>query len=223
MAALESRGESVTVDLRRAAAGTGVLAAAYLAGSIPFAQIGAQLRRGVDLREVGTGTVSGTGLYRVAGFGALAVYGVLDVAKGAVGPALAARVAGRPSTLATAAASLAVAGHNWSPFLRGQGGRGIAPAMGALLVTAPEGAALLLTGLAVGKLAGATATGCAVADVLLVPVLELVGGPDHGTVGAAVLAPLLAARLAGNGPPIRRSATVYLRRLLLDRDTWQPA
>ena len=33
---------------------------------------------------------------------------------------------------------LAVAGHNWSVFLRGAGGRGIAPALGATLVLAPD-------------------------------------------------------------------------------------
>ncbi|MBM3693235.1 MAG: hypothetical protein FJW77_08100 [Actinobacteria bacterium] len=42
---------------------------------------------------MGNGTVSGTALYRVAGFPALSVAGILDVAKGAVGPVLA---GGRP-------------------------------------------------------------------------------------------------------------------------------
>src|SRR5437660_880085 len=81
-----------------------------------------------------------------AGFRVLAVAGVLDVAKGAVGPLLAGR--DRPA-LAAAAAAAGVAGHNWSPFLRGAGGRGISPAIGALLAGAPVGAAVLLGGLAV--------------------------------------------------------------------------
>ncbi|MGA7271454.1 MAG: glycerol-3-phosphate acyltransferase, partial [Acidimicrobiia bacterium] len=64
-----------------------VMALSYLVGSIPFSGLVARLLRGVDLRDYGTGTVSGTGLYRVAGFGPLVVGGVLDVAKGSVGPA----------------------------------------------------------------------------------------------------------------------------------------
>src|SRR5207244_1892983 len=95
-----------------------VLAAGYAAGAIPFSNIAARRARGVDLRAVGTGTVSGTALYRVAGFGPLALAGIFDVAKGAVGPVLAGR--DRP-VLAAAGGGLAVAGHNWSPFLAGAG------------------------------------------------------------------------------------------------------
>src|SRR2546422_10651684 len=111
--------------MRRAAA----VPAAYLAGSVPFSNIMARRTRGVDLREVGSGTVSGTSLYRVAGFGPLALAGVLEIAKGAVGPALAGR--DRP-VLAAAAAGARGAGHAWLLFLQGAGGRGIPPARGAV-------------------------------------------------------------------------------------------
>ena len=43
----------------------------------------------VDLRDVGNGTVSGTSLYRVAGFGPLALAGIADIAKATIGPLLA--------------------------------------------------------------------------------------------------------------------------------------
>lgn len=208
---------------RRTATAIGALTAGYLAASVPFAQYGAR-RRGVDLRRFGTGTVSGTGLFRVAGPRVLATYGVLEVAKGAVGPALAARVDGRrDGPLAAVAALAAVAGHNWSPLLGGAGGRGVSPAMGALLVCAPAGSAVLLTGLAVGKLAGETALGCAAADLALVPALRAVGGRPQARAGLAVLVPIVVKRLAGNGPPMAPTPGVYLRRLLLDRDTWTEA
>src|SRR3954452_5357757 len=113
-----------------------VIAASYLAGAIPFSNLMAKRRRGVDLRTVGPGTVSGTSLYEVAGFGALAVAGICDIAKGAVGPALAGR--DRPG-LQAAVCAAAVAGHNWSPFLSGAGGRGISPAIGALAAAGPGG------------------------------------------------------------------------------------
>src|SRR5207237_775868 len=117
---------------------------------IPFSNIASRRTRGVDLREVGSGTVSGTALYRVAGFTPLAVAGVLDVSKGAVGPLLAGR---RRPLLAAVAGGAAVVGHNWSPWLRGAGGRGIAPAFGSLLATAPTGVPVLAAGLVAGRLA----------------------------------------------------------------------
>src|SRR2546423_3252882 len=131
-----------------------VLAAAYLAGAIPFSNLIAKRRQGVDLRTVGTGTVSGTSLYEVAGFGALALAGVCDIGKGAVGPVLAGR--DRPG-LQAAACAAAVAGHNWSPFLGGAGGRGISPAIGALGAAAPAGRAILLRRMAVRPLSRETA------------------------------------------------------------------
>ncbi len=66
----------------------GVCLLAFLAGAIPFSNLVARRSRGVDLRQTGSGTVSGTALYRVAGFRALAVSGICDVAKGALGPLL---------------------------------------------------------------------------------------------------------------------------------------
>jgi glycerol-3-phosphate acyltransferase PlsY len=192
-----------------------VVTSSYLVGAVPFSNLAARRTRGVDLRRVGNGTVSGTALHEVAGFGPLAVAGVLDVAKGAVGPLLAGR--DRP-LLAAVAGGAAVAGHNWSAFLGGSGGRGISPAMGALLAEAWPGTAVLGTGLAAGRLARHTALGCFVADVLLVPVLARTHGRQGAAAGAAIVVPLLAKRIAGNGPPRPRRPGWWSSRLLYDRD-----
>ena len=192
-----------------------VLAAGYLAGSIPFSNLFARRTRDVDLRTVGSGTVSGTSLYAVAGFGPLAVAGVLEVGKGAVGPLLAGR--DRPG-LAAAAGGAAVVGHNWSPFLRGAGGRGISPAIGALLPHAWPGSVALLAGLAVGRLARETGLGSFVADLALVPLLARTRGPEGALAGGAVVVPLIAKRLTGNGLPAERPPGLFRNRLLYDRD-----
>src|SRR5262245_35161989 len=160
-----------------------VLVIAFVAGSIPFSNLAARITRGVDLRTVGSGTVSGTSLFRVAGFPALAVAGILDVAKGALGPALA---GGDRPTLAAFAGGLAVIGHNWSPFLRGAGGRGVAPALGALLVQAWPGAVLLLGGLVLGKVFRATGLGGFVAEALLTPALAVLDGASGALAGVAI-------------------------------------
>ena len=192
-----------------------VLAVAFFVGAIPFSNIAAQLTRGVDLRTVDNGTVSGTNLYKVAGFGPLAIAGVLDVAKGAVGPLL----AGHDRLwLAALAGGLAVIGHDWSPFLGWHGGRGISTAMGALLVTAWPGALLLLAGMALGRIVDQAGFGSFVADLVLVPFLATAMGAAAALAGAAVVLPMLVKRLTGNGRPTEPRPRTYALRLLFDSD-----
>jgi glycerol-3-phosphate acyltransferase PlsY len=192
-----------------------VVGLGWLAGSIPFSNIAARRRAGVDLRDVGGGTVSGTALHGVAGFGPLAVAGVCDIAKGAVGPVLAGR--DRPMLAATAAVA-AVAGHNWSPWLGGAGGRGLSVAMGSLVVGSWPGTLVLASGLAAGRLCRQTGLGSFVADVALVPVLAKTRGRAGLLAGAGLTGVMLAKRLAGNRPPTRPGLDVYLHRLLYDSD-----
>ncbi|MGH9030874.1 MAG: glycerol-3-phosphate acyltransferase [Acidimicrobiia bacterium] len=196
-----------------------VIAAAYLVGAIPFSNIAARRTRGVDLRHVGTGTVSGTSLYKVAGFVPLAVAGVFEVAKGAVGPAL----AGDRALLAAVAGGVAVIGHDWSPFLRGAGGRGVAPTLGALIVNAWPGAALVGVAMLVGWATKQTGLGTFIGMVLLVPVLGALYGGSGAIVGVAVAAPMFVKRMVGNARPVDGRAPTYVTRLVFDRDAVQQA
>jgi acyl phosphate:glycerol-3-phosphate acyltransferase len=195
----------------------GILLAAFLAGAIPFSNLAARRAKGVDLRRVGTGTVSGTSLYRVAGFGPLAAAGVLEVAKGTIGPGLA-TAAGRPA-LAALAAGAAVIGHNWSPFLRGAGGRGLSPALGALLMVAWPGAVLLLVGMIIGSWSGETAIGALIAELALAPVLAITHGRYGVLAGVVITVPMIAKRVVGNARPAEPGLRPYVIRLLYDRDT----
>jgi glycerol-3-phosphate acyltransferase PlsY len=197
----------------------GILVLAFVVGSVPTSNLFARVARGVDLRHVGPGTVSGTSLYRVAGFVPLAAAGILDIAKGAFGPLLAGT--DRP-TLAALAGGAAVVGHDWSPFLRGAGGRGIAPAIGAFLVIAWPGAVLVLGGPMVGRWFGETGLGGFVGEVALVPVLAITDGRNGALAGACVAVPMLVKRVAGNSRPRaaggRGVVNVCVHRLLFDRD-----
>jgi glycerol-3-phosphate acyltransferase PlsY len=190
------------------------LVGAFVLGSVPCSQIAARWRAGVDLRRVGTGTVSGTSLFRVAGFGPLAIAGIGDVAKGAAAPLL----AGDRPLLAACCAGLAVAGHNWSPFLHGAGGRGLSPAIGALLVEAWPGAIVLLGGMALGRVVHSTGLGSFLAGAALVPVVAITHGSFGALTGVCVVVPMWCKRVLGNRPPARRTVSVYLHRLLFDRD-----
>jgi glycerol-3-phosphate acyltransferase PlsY len=193
-----------------------VVGLSYLAGSIPFSNLVARVGASVDLRDVGAGTVSGTALFEVTGFGALAVAGVADVAKGSIGPWLAGP--DRP-VLAAIAGGAAVCGHDWSIWLRGAGGRGISPAIGALLVHHWPGAAVLVAGLSC-RVVHATGLGGFLADLALLPVLARTRGAPGALAGAAVAAPMLAKRLLGNRAPTTRDVSTYAARLVLDRDQW---
>ncbi len=193
-----------------------VLASSFLAGAIPFSGWAARLVADVDLREIGSGTVSGTGLYEAAGFAPLAVAGTLEVCVGAVGPLLAGR--DRPM-LAAIAGGLAVTGHNWSPFLAGAGGRGISTVLGSTLVIAPEGTVVVATGLGVGRLARQTALGCFLALIALLPILMKRRGAKGGLAALCMAVPVLTKRVTGNsGIDPKMPPAVYLRRLVFDQD-----
>jgi acyl phosphate:glycerol-3-phosphate acyltransferase len=192
----------------------GVLVVALVVGAVPFSNLMARTVADVDLRRWGSGTVSGTGLYRVAGFAPLVVAGILDVAKGALGPALAG--ADRP-VLAAVAAGLAVAGHNWSLFLRGAGGRGVSVTLGALGVIVWPGAVLLLVAMMTGRAFGQTGLGTFVGLLTLVPVCALAAGASGALAAAGVLVPMLLKRALGDQPSRGDGGRAHLVRMVFDR------
>lgn len=117
---------------------------AYLLGAVPFGLLVVRGITGRDIRQEGSGNIGAANVYRVAGAAVAVLVLALDLAKGVV-PVLLTRAiaAGRPGTdaLAVLAGVAAVAGHNWSIFLRGQGGKGIATSYGVLLALSPVSAA----------------------------------------------------------------------------------
>jgi glycerol-3-phosphate acyltransferase PlsY len=124
----------------------GAIAAAYLAGSIPFGLVLARAR-GVDIQSVGSGNIGATNVARNLGkkLGALVL--LADALKGAL-PMLAARwlaVDGKVGPYLYAAVGLAaVLGHCFPIWLRFRGGKGVATALGVFLVVDPVAAALAI-------------------------------------------------------------------------------
>ncbi len=142
-----------------------VIVAAFLAGAIPFGVLVAR-RRGVDLREQGSGNIGATNAARVLGMSAGVIVLVFDAAKGALA-ALAAAHVSDTSWLVAAAGFAAILGHCFSPFLGGHGGKGVATALGVFAVIAPAlalvavGVFLVVAGrtkiVAIGSLSGIAA------------------------------------------------------------------
>lgn len=126
----------------------GLLAAAYVAGSIPFAFLIARLR-GVDIRNVGSGNVGATNVYRSVSKPLGLLTFLLDAVKGfapAYGLPIAADAAGIPvpAWLGLAGGVAAIVGHTWPVWLRFRGGKGVATGAGVLLAVSPWSVALAL-------------------------------------------------------------------------------
>ncbi|HEY5501392.1 MAG TPA: glycerol-3-phosphate acyltransferase [Candidatus Humimicrobiaceae bacterium] len=137
------------------------LAAAYLIGAIPFCYIISKIISGKNLTEIGDKNPGGWNL----AFNVSKIWGVLgiilDVAKGWAVYFLILNFlslkdftflnASHNQLLAMLAGVAAVAGHNYAPYLKFKGGKGIATFLGFLLavhpLTIPIAAAAILAGL----------------------------------------------------------------------------
>jgi glycerol-3-phosphate acyltransferase PlsY len=118
-------------------AGLAVVVAAYLLGCITAGWYIVRWRTGRDLRELGSGSLGGRNVSRVLGVWWAAAASAVDLAKGALAVGLALAVAADwvgPAMVA------AVLGHVRPVQLGGHGGRGLAPAFGALAVVSPMAA-----------------------------------------------------------------------------------
>ena len=109
--------------------------AAYLVGSIPFAQLLSK-RRGIDLRRVGSGNVGASNVLRTLGVQPAVVAMMLDAVKGTVAVLVAQRLTN--GVAAPVMAGLAsMIGHVYPVWLRFRGGKGVATAAGAFAVLTP--------------------------------------------------------------------------------------
>jgi len=120
----------------------------YLLGSIPFGVLVARRRVKGDVRQLGSGRTGATNVLRMAGRRAAAAVAVLDVLKGLLAVLIAGLLVDQgyvvigdfaPGVLVAQvmAALAAMAGHNWSVFLRFHGGRGVATYFGGLIALYP--------------------------------------------------------------------------------------
>lgn len=108
----------------------------YLLGSIPTAYIVARVRKGVDIRDIGSRNMGGANVMREIGTREGVFVGLLDVAKGA-GAVLVVQAVNVPELWVFGTGFAALLGHSF-PVLAGfRGGRGAATAMGIFFVLAP--------------------------------------------------------------------------------------
>jgi len=106
--------------------------AAFLCGSIPFGLLLVKLAGKGDVRAHGSGNIGATNVSRVGGKALGIVTLLLDIAKGFL-PVFLAKKAGMGVDLLALMALAAVLGHVFTPWLKFQGGKGVATALGVIL------------------------------------------------------------------------------------------
>jgi glycerol-3-phosphate acyltransferase PlsY len=112
------------------------LIVSFLIGAVPFAVI-AMWGTGIDITKAGSGNPGFNNVWRVTNFQRSMVSLVGDLSKGAVAVVLLSSGAD-PDWFRWALGLAAVGGHCWTPFLRFNGGKGVATMAGALLYLDPS-------------------------------------------------------------------------------------
>lgn len=110
---------------------------AYILGSIPFGLILVRWRTGVDVRSKGSGNIGATNVARTAGHTLGIITLLLDVGKGAAAVLIARWLSGADPVAMAAATFAVLCGHMFPVWLRFQGGKAVASALGAFLVLTP--------------------------------------------------------------------------------------
>ena len=164
-----------------------VIVIAYLLGSVPTSYLLVHRLTGQDIRTIGSGNPGTMNVLDTIGRRAGLAVGIIDIVKGAAAVGIA-YLAGVGDVGAVTAGLAAVAGHDYSLFLRFRGGNGTAPAVGALYALSPliglittTGALCLLLLLHSRRAAGM------VALLAFAPLAYAVGEPQVRVAGAILL------------------------------------
>ena len=160
----------------------------YLMGSLPFGLLMTKLVRGIDVRRYGSGSTGMTNVMRTIGVVPALVVLALDAGKGVAAVFLARYFEVGLAVEATAALA-ALVGHNWSVFIRFQGGKGIATGVGALCALSPvAGLIALMVGVptialsryvSLGSIAGSTTGAIAVPILAMADPSMPLGVPSY--------------------------------------------
>ena len=210
----------------------GLYVAAYLLGSVPTAFMLGKLAKGIDIRQYGSGNLGGGNIIQHVGKRWFVPQMISDaLLKGAGSIFFSVFVVGLDwnSYLLIGPPLLVLAGNNWSPFLKFQGGRGLGVAAGALLAFSPVIFGIALLTYFGGYLLSREAGIWALITLISLPVLVLVIPAefklaDEGVLAwfcLGVLTLVLLKRLSSNWGPLPRDlprGRVFFNRLLRDRD-----
>lgn len=106
---------------------------AFLIGGIPFGLLVAKAGGIEDIRQYGSGNIGATNVLRTLGWQYGLSCWLIDIAKGFVPVAAAGALLGLEGWWLAAVAVATVLGHDFSPYLGFQGGKGVASTLGVAL------------------------------------------------------------------------------------------
>ncbi|HET6477980.1 MAG TPA: glycerol-3-phosphate acyltransferase [Dehalococcoidales bacterium] len=200
---------------------------AYLLGSFPAAYLTAKVTRGIDIRQYGTGQVGGGNLWRMTSWKLGLPVGAFDVGKGMV-MVWVAQLLGMSVAQQLVVGAAAVIGHNWSVFLRFGGGRGVATAMGVILILplinemTPWPTITCFACLVAGSVMLRSSPLPVMVSVTSLPIVSAIYEPVTTTLGfLAILLIMVTKRLVAPRAAEATSVSkkvILLNRLLFDRD-----
>ncbi|MBF0145261.1 MAG: glycerol-3-phosphate 1-O-acyltransferase PlsY [Magnetococcales bacterium] len=164
---------------------------AYLLGSIPFGLLMGWLFGSGDIRKQGSGNIGATNVLRTAGKKAAFLALLLDMAKGGVAVAVGIHGFAQVPWLTPALALAAFVGHLYPVYLGFKGGKGVATALGIVLVWTPwVGLLALLTWLLVAVVTRISSLAALVAFMIL-PGLEYFLGNNEALLVSLIMMPII--------------------------------
>ncbi len=175
----------------------GLVVLGYLVGSLSPSVFLGKLFKGVDVRKHGSGNAGTTNAFRVLGVKLGIAVLVADVLKGVL-PVLLAKYLSTP--LVTVLVAFAcVIGHNYSIFLRGKGGKGVATGAGAALAMMPIPMAIVVVLFVLLLVTTRIVSIASIACTIMFPVMAAVfHQPPAYIVGACVMAAVVLWAHRGN-------------------------
>ena len=168
-----------------------IIILSYLAGSLPTSIIAGKVLKGIDIREHGSGNAGATNVFRVLGWKAASVVGIIDLLKGFVATVYISGIAFGDVSVShdivrIAAGLSAVIGHIWTVFSGFKGGKGVLTVIGMFFGLSPVSVILCIavasTVFMVTKYVSATSITGAVSLVMIVAVRKYLLMHDIGTV-----------------------------------------
>lgn len=207
-----------------------IILGAYLWAGIPSAYLAGRYVKGIDIRRYGSGTVGTANVLVHVGRWPGVLVSLFDcLGKGAL-PVLVAELLDQSLGVQAAAGLAALAAHNWSPYLRFTGGRGVATGVGVVfgLQMFPELLVLAVIMGIVGRYIFHETAFWTLLSMLALPALTLLFGREAEILymTVAIAAILVTKRLTANWDSPSREyhlAKVMAYRVLWDRDVREKA
>lgn len=168
----------------------------YVLGSIPFGYIFTNIFSDKNILEVGWRKTSGSNVFKNIGFMPGLLTAIFDILKGYVAVQIS-QYFGEPDLVQALCGVAAVTGHNWSLFLKFNGGRGIGTFGGVLLAFNPVLFQISLVLIVSLGLIWNTSIGTILALIATVFYADAFGQADSvGLFGKIVLIPIFLKRLS---------------------------